>query len=79
MKWMRDAREDHGHRRVRGGPALLTAAVLLFTPMGKAQVINGGFESATPIVRGKWIRMRQSKAIPSAPTRKTQRKGSSRF
>ena len=49
MKSMQGARR-YDHRRtsclIRGGPALL-AAVLLIVPMGKAQVINGGFEAAT--------------------------------
>ncbi len=51
MKTMRDARE-HDHRRtclpIRGGSALLAAALLLFTPKGKTQVINAGFEASTP-------------------------------
>jgi alpha-L-arabinofuranosidase len=51
MKLMRGARKyDHQRtcRPIRGGPALLAAAVLLFAPAGKAQVKNGGFEAATP-------------------------------
>src|SRR5579859_5399049 len=46
-KWMRDARE-HVHRRLRDGPALLAAAVVLFAPAGKAQIVNAGFEAVTP-------------------------------
>ena len=48
---MRDAREYYQRRTcrpIRGGPAVLAAAVLLFAPTGKAQVKNGGFEAATP-------------------------------
>ena len=51
MKLLQGARE-YDHRRtcrlIRGGPALLAAAVLLFAHTGKAQVINGGFETETP-------------------------------
>ena len=51
MKWMRDAREQR-HRRtclpIRGRAALVVAALLLFPPTGKAQVMNAGFEAVIP-------------------------------
>lgn len=51
MKWMRDARE-HRHRRtclsIRVRAVLVVAALLLFAPTGKAQVMNAGFEAVRP-------------------------------
>jgi alpha-L-arabinofuranosidase len=51
MESMRDALEyDHRRTRlpIRGGSALLSAVLLLFTPTVKAQVINAGFEAMPP-------------------------------
>src|SRR5580693_4023969 len=46
MKWMRDARRKCPSIRVRA--ALVVAALLLFAPTGKAQVMNAGFEVVRP-------------------------------
>ncbi len=46
MKWIRDARRKCPSIRFRA--ALLVAALLLFAPTGRAQVMNTGFEAVTP-------------------------------
>src|ERR1700735_2884703 len=51
MKGMRDARE-HCQRRtglsIRVSAVLVVAALLLFAPSGKAQVMNAGFDAVAP-------------------------------